>query len=197
MYAVVYASIVDARPSLLMHTWANWQGGPLRQMIIRQQDPNFTLNEQYHVGIRRYGNAPVTYRLVLKTLDAATTDESTAPSTETASETTLPPDMVVCDHCGASVPERSITLHRNFCQRNHVRCEKCGEVTRVGEATERHWHCEACDFVSNAWCISSYDSHIFSMAMYPYVANICGSCILNIHVFVENALRQYQNCRSI
>ncbi|KAF9978577.1 hypothetical protein BGZ73_001750 [Actinomortierella ambigua] len=53
-----------------------------------------------------------------------------------------------CRNCGAWIPERTMMLHSNFCERNNVRCDKCSKVLKKDEVAE-HFHCDHCSMAGH------------------------------------------------
>ncbi|RKP27157.1 ubiquitin fusion degradation protein UFD1-domain-containing protein [Syncephalis pseudoplumigaleata] len=139
-----YVSILDKTPDLLNHTWSNWAGGRERSLHIAARDPAFAENETYFIGVHAFGDKePFVYTLLVD--EHAEAEEEQASTGAASTATYAGEDAEQCARCLAMVPAQAIRLHRGFCERNNVRCEQCGRVTRAGEETDRHWHCRECD----------------------------------------------------
>ncbi|KAF2665380.1 putative ubiquitin fusion degradation protein [Microthyrium microscopicum] len=64
-------------------------------------------------------------------------------STSTNSDTPPNPGEARCDNCHQWIPERTMTLHQNFCYRNNILCPQgCDQVfQKRSPQWTAHWHC--------------------------------------------------------
>ncbi|KAI9593120.1 ubiquitin fusion degradation protein UFD1-domain-containing protein, partial [Syncephalis fuscata] len=165
----IYVSLLDKTPNLLDHVWANWEGGNERLLRIDAQDALFVENDTYFIGIHTFGDkAPFVYTLIVE--EGKKEEPFKEEEEDKKKETVMPvQDTEQCQRCHAMVPSRTMHLHRNFCERNNIRCEQCGKVTRIGEETDRHWHCSECDKYDD---VSLKEKHEATMHCLQYCS--CG-----------------------
>lgn len=167
--------------SLQDHIWANFESLGPRSIIIPAADHDYATQQDsqvLHIGV--YGRNPTTaslgsssnstgevdYSVVVRYHDGEDiSPEAVATTKSVHSAVDIPnkgaPGYQECTNCGSWIPERTIMLHSNFCFRNNVKCDRCGEVMKK-EELQNHFHCDHCEKVklkTNKTLIRSRDKH--------------------------------------
>ncbi|KAF9951905.1 hypothetical protein BGZ70_000805 [Mortierella alpina] len=151
--------------SLHDHIWANFESLGPRSILIPAADPDYATQQDsnvLHIGV--YGRSPSTassdsssnsagevdYTIIVRYQDGEDTSLETGAATKSipSAATDIPNKNAAgyqeCTNCGSWIPERTIMLHSNFCFRNNVKCDRCGDVMRK-EELENHFHCDHCE----------------------------------------------------
>ncbi|KAF9189676.1 hypothetical protein BGZ51_009268 [Haplosporangium sp. Z 767] len=149
------------------HIWANFNSLGPRTIVIPASDQDYSTQQNSQVlHIATYGRASsttafgssssaaassskgtVNYSILVQYYDGDSTTSSPA-TTHAAPKDEIPnkdaPGYQECMNCGSWIPERTMMLHSNFCHRNNIKCERCGEVMKKDELPN-HFHCDHCD----------------------------------------------------
>ncbi|KAF9942850.1 hypothetical protein BGZ67_009944 [Mortierella alpina] len=151
--------------SLQDHIWANFESLGPRSIVIPAADQDYATqqgSQLLHIGV--FGRSPATassgspsnpggevdYSIVVRYHDGQDTLPEAGATTMSVSSAAgnIPnknaPGYQECTNCGSWIPERTIMLHSNFCFRNNVKCDRCGEVMKK-EELENHFHCDHCE----------------------------------------------------
>ncbi|KAG0233802.1 hypothetical protein BGW42_007173 [Actinomortierella wolfii] len=146
--------------TLTDHIWADFSLHDVRQLKIVKADQDYTTSLEasslLHFAIHGRPTSmedkqPATYTIRVRFLN--NDEETSASAAATAMEEVEVPNQgaegyAPCHNCGAWIPERTMMLHSNFCERNNVRCDKCGKVMKKDEIAE-HFHCDHCPMVGH------------------------------------------------
>ncbi|KAI7831776.1 ubiquitin fusion degradation protein UFD1-domain-containing protein [Gamsiella multidivaricata] len=145
------------------HIWADFGTLGARTITIPASDQDYATQQDsqtIHIGV--YGRAPSTtsgsssssgevlYSILVQYHDEDTSSGMASASSvsESASVGGEVPNKGAagyqeCSNCGSWIPERTMMLHSNFCLRNNVKCDRCGEVMKK-EEFQNHFHCDHC-----------------------------------------------------
>ncbi|KAK9764797.1 hypothetical protein K7432_007414 [Basidiobolus ranarum] len=146
------------KPTLSDHVWGNFNLGS-KCISISSQDPDFVNDGFYYVGVYGYSNETCTFELSIDDQLATTSNGDQMLVDDLDSPYKNAEGYVPCDNCGSWVSERSIQLHRNFCERNNRKCSTCGKVLKRGEEEDSHWHCDLCN---QAGDIAQKEKHLYA-----------------------------------
>ncbi|KAI9008572.1 ubiquitin fusion degradation protein UFD1-domain-containing protein [Hyaloraphidium curvatum] len=144
----LYASTSSRAPSKTWHAAFDVSRGD-KALTIRSADVHGPPSDTVSLSVVTYGDESITYKLSATFISgggAASADMSAEPAGTASATEALPPGSKICSNCGQAVPERTLTMHENFCLRNNKKCDRCGAVL-LAKAFSNHWHCSDCDFV--------------------------------------------------
>lgn len=137
----------DWKPKVDMSIWSEMSGSLPKKISIPPTNVEITDASMLIIGVHGYNEA--TFELRVQQPDESMEIEPEKPNANA-------PGFVECQNCLSWVPERTITLHRNFCMRNVYRCSLCGN-SMPKSAQSSHWHCEDCS--AHGSTAESYDKH--------------------------------------
>jgi hypothetical protein len=137
----VFVSLTHDAPDLLHHHFINVDYG-ISTLNFSLTDP---VPPVLYVGIQGASDVPSQYAMdVQVSLNPFESPQGDTAGPTTDIEMNPPPDSELCTNCQTWIPSRTIAMHRAFCERNNVRCDKCGRVMKKEDATT-HWHCSVYD----------------------------------------------------
>ncbi|KAF9162765.1 hypothetical protein DFQ26_003254 [Actinomortierella ambigua] len=151
--------------TLTDHTWADFSSSDVRKLKIAKADQDYTTSLEasslLHFAIYGRPSAiddkhPVNYTIQVRFLNNDEETSTLASASDSASATDMEVDIpnkgvegyAPCQNCGAWIPERTMMLHSNFCERNNTRCDKCGKVMKNDKVAE-HFHCDHCSMAGH------------------------------------------------
>ncbi|CAG8694114.1 14411_t:CDS:2, partial [Funneliformis mosseae] len=122
------------------HIWSNFSSDPSKSVFIASTNFEYATKDDIHIGVHGYGDSSNPYELTVTHSDQPPT--MSEHSLELINDHA--PGYIQCRNCGSWIPERTIALHSNFCERNNIMCSSCNKVMKKGEE-KNHWHCSKCD----------------------------------------------------
>ena len=125
------------------HIWSDFSSERTKSIFIASTNFEYATKDDIHVGVHGYGDSQNSYELIVTHSDHPLTKSE--PSLGLVDDNA--PGYAQCSNCGKWIPERTIALHSNFCERNNVMCSLCSKVMKKGEE-KNHWHCSNCDKVN-------------------------------------------------
>ncbi|CAB4398482.1 unnamed protein product [Rhizophagus irregularis] len=128
------------------HIWSNFSSEPKKSIFIAPTNYEYATKDDIHIGVHGYSDLN-SYELTVTYSDQQLTKPE--PSLETVNDANEnAPGYAQCSNCGNWIPERTIVLHSNFCERNNIKCNLCGKIMKKGE-DKSHWHCSKCDKIGD------------------------------------------------
>jgi hypothetical protein len=128
------------------HIWSNFSSEPTKSVFIASTNSEYAAKDDIYIGVHGYGNSLNSYELTVTYSDQPLT--KSGPSLESIDDVNAnAPGYVQCSNCENWIPERTIALHSNFCERNNIKCSLCGTIMKKGEE-KNHLHCLKCDEVN-------------------------------------------------
>jgi hypothetical protein len=124
------------------HIWSNFSSEPTKSIFIAPTNYEYATKDDIHIGVHGYSDSLNSYELTVTYSDQQ--ELSLEPVNDVNEKA---PGYAQCSNCGNWIPERTIALHSNFCERNNIKCNLCGKITKKGEE-KNHWHCSKCDKVT-------------------------------------------------
>ncbi|KAJ5580109.1 uncharacterized protein N7459_006094 [Penicillium hispanicum] len=133
------------RPRSDIHVWGNFSNQCPKRLEIRPT--NVALEDTEALYISTFADP------ILETLSSAQARElapvpyhvritACASNEESKVEADHEPNDVQCQNCRQWVPQRTLVLHENFCQRNNILCYECHNVfQKRSPEWDNHWHC--------------------------------------------------------
>jgi hypothetical protein len=138
------------------HIWSNFSSEPTKSVFIPSTNFEYATNDVIYIGVHGYGDSLNSYELTVVYSEQPLINSDTLLDSVNDVNANAP-GYVQCSNCGNWIPERTITLHSNFCERNNIKCGLCGKIMKKEEATN-HWHCAKCDEVNE---VSAFPYNIF------------------------------------
>jgi len=127
------------------HTWSNFSSEPTKPVFIASTNSEYVNKDEVHIGVHGYGNSLNSYELTITYCDQPSTKSELSLESDNDINANAP-GYIQCSNCENWIPERTIILHSNFCERNNIKCGLCGKIMKKGEE-KKHWHCSKCDAV--------------------------------------------------
>ncbi|KAF0448085.1 UFD1-domain-containing protein [Gigaspora margarita] len=130
-------------PTVDAHLWSNFETASKKNIFIPATNSEYATSNELAIGVHGFSDEPASYELEITSSDQSSkSNNSEITITNVVNENS--PGYAKCDNCGSWIPERTIALHSNFCQRNNIKCNLCGKVMLKGEE-QKHWHCTYCN----------------------------------------------------
>ncbi|GBC00840.1 hypothetical protein RclHR1_03990017 [Rhizophagus clarus] len=129
------------------HIWSNFSSGPTKSIFIAPTNFEYATKDDIYIGVHGYSDSLNSYELTVTYSDQQLIkSEPLLEPVNDANENA--PGYAQCSNCGNWIPERTIALHSNFCERNNIKCNLCGKIMKKGEEI-KHWHCSKCDEIGD------------------------------------------------
>ncbi|CAG8556505.1 7631_t:CDS:2 [Ambispora leptoticha] len=131
----------ESKPTIEDHIWSDFSFSSERSIYISPTNSAYATSEEFCIGVYGHSESQTNYELLITNNDLPI---PTVTSKELDDENANKVGYAHCKNCGRWVPERTIVLHSNYCERNNIKCKLCGKIMRRDEEVF-HWHCELCD----------------------------------------------------
>lgn len=142
LFVSPFSSRQRDRPRDDVHVFGDFSTRPSKRIRIQPTNVEMEGAEALYISVNGFvaGNEDVPRQSLQYELRAVTAAADTEVHKDEGDAHNS--DDVQCKNCQQWVPQRTFVLHENFCLRNNVYCEQCGNVfQRRSPEWQNHWHC--------------------------------------------------------